>query len=571
MELHRERPPSYQSHNPDDLVLPSVPRSDLSRATSASSDITLPDLRSVLGDLPAKTVHPNVLYSAAAAKKASGHYETSLNSTPRHSTHQDVSSPSGLARSSIDSLVSPSDTASIMSAEEHSQRSTSVSLEDPDVRLAAEALSGLGKSGYNRQSNPRSSTAASNGSPSSQDHARQQQQDREPLLCLLPGRHPWVGSTINGSMSAYNVTKNYSPSFVRYGADLIERNIGSPLASTVSVVAKRTGVENGLRRYLSHGRPEHADPSSSVAEDPLLNDGSSEASNKRRRIASDAMDVDSAVSENGTMVESMDDLPPYRLSKPPSYREEVSPHSMNRSADQSQPKRTHSPAMTVAGLYVAMSDASLRSLRYCVKLIVTATEHVETIMRALKLVLQNMDRQRDQRSQSSDQKISKQGEAGVSTYDGQGQTETADVLARRIQQYCDDIMNTLKTVVNTVSTYAGGALPENARDYIKQQLLSVPQRWRWATQSTATSADDGTKSDGGEAGEAEAEANGEARRSARRMIAFATEGIDMMQAVNTVIQNTCMEAERWMDTLPAFRRNKDSEMMDADEPKESSR
>jgi len=274
-------------------------------------------------------------------------------------------------------------------------------------------------------------------------------------------------------------------------------------------------------------------------------------------------DAEHTASEHDPMAESMEDLPPYRMSKPPSYREEVSPHSEGRRTEPSQPKRTHSPAMTVAGLYVAMSDASLRSLRYCITLLVNATEHVETVMRALKQVLQDMDRQRDPRTQQFDSKQSKAAEAGeVSSREGQG--DAAMVLAQRIQQYCDDIMNTLKAVVNTVSKYAGGALPENARAYIKQQLLSVPQRWAWATQSTARSSTQENHADGGEAGEAEG-ANSEARRSARRMIAFATEGIDMMQAVNTVIQNTCMEAERWMDTLPAFRRNKDTEMMDADD------
>ena len=390
----------------------------------------------------------------------------------------------------------------------------------------------------------------------------------EPLLYLLPGRHPWVGSTINGSMSAYNVTKNYSPGFVRYGADFVERNIGTPLASTVSSVARRTGVENGLRKYLSSGRTNQSERNDPAEYDSRADSGF-DMSNKRRRVMTGSTDVEHAMSDN-SMVDSLDDLPPYRTSKPPSYREEVSPHSEDRrmTSDQSQPNRTKSPAMTVAGLYVAMSDASLRSLRYCIKLLVTATEHVETVMRALKQVLQDMDRQRHTPALQLDSKQAKEMEAGVSH--GHVQADAADALAKRIQQYCDDIMNTLKTVVNTVSTYAGGALPDNARAYIKEQLLSVPQRWRWATQSTAHSTSQDAKADGGETGEPE-DGAGESRRAARRMIAFATEGIDMMQAVNTVIQKTCKEAERWMDTLPAFRRNNDTEMMDADDPKDSRR
>lgn len=45
-------------------------------------------------------------------------------------------------------MTSPSEVGSAMSMEERGMRSTSVvSIDDPDVRIAAEALSGLGKLG----------------------------------------------------------------------------------------------------------------------------------------------------------------------------------------------------------------------------------------------------------------------------------------------------------------------------------------------------------------------------------------------------------------------------------------
>lgn len=153
MELQQEQPPPYfQSHDPENLVLPSVPQSDLIRRQSNSSEITLPDLRSVLGDLPTKTVHPNVLLCAAAVQESrNAHYIPSPNGS-RTLPRPDVSPMSGITRSSAESILSPSDAGSVMSVEEQSQRSTSVSLEDPDVRLAAEALSGLGRSKENLKS-----------------------------------------------------------------------------------------------------------------------------------------------------------------------------------------------------------------------------------------------------------------------------------------------------------------------------------------------------------------------------------------------------------------------------------
>ena len=92
----------------------------------APADITLPDLKSVLADLPPKTGHPNAFSNAVAAREMD---------------------QMGMPRTSIES-----DAASNMSLDDGTQRSTSVSMDDPDVRLAAEALSGLGNPGVYAQS-----------------------------------------------------------------------------------------------------------------------------------------------------------------------------------------------------------------------------------------------------------------------------------------------------------------------------------------------------------------------------------------------------------------------------------
>ncbi|KAG9528765.1 transcription factor Opi1, partial [Aureobasidium melanogenum] len=226
MESQRQAPPGYAyEHHPDNLKLPSVPTQDL-HSNHAPADITLPDLKSVLADLPSKTVHPNVLLNAAAAR--------------------DMDPQMSMPRTSIES-----DAASNMSIEDGTQRSTSVSMDDPDVRLAAEALSGLGNPDF--APSPKARPSASKPSPTSASASSKK--DLEPLLDLLVDAHPWVGNTVNGSLSAYNATKNFSPRIVRYGVHLVERNVGSPVASTVSNLGRRTGVEGGIRRYLDSRRP----------------------------------------------------------------------------------------------------------------------------------------------------------------------------------------------------------------------------------------------------------------------------------------------------------------------------
>lgn len=150
MELQREQPPAYRSHDPEDLKLPSVPQNEPFQS-HAHSDITLPDLQTALSrPLPPKTVHPNKLLdetfqnNKAVESQQLGQQYTStapprIDASPRMNVG---------ARPSLEAVVSPSDTGSVMSIDEPLRRSASiVSIEDPDVRLAAEALSGLGNPG----------------------------------------------------------------------------------------------------------------------------------------------------------------------------------------------------------------------------------------------------------------------------------------------------------------------------------------------------------------------------------------------------------------------------------------
>lgn len=50
-----------------------------------------------------------------------------------------------------------------------------------------------------------------------------------------------------------------------------------------------------------------------------------------------------------------------------------------------------------------------------------------------------------------------------------------------------DVVNTIRQVVDVVSKYAGGALPEPARSRVRDFILHLPQRWAQAASSTADS------------------------------------------------------------------------------------
>lgn len=119
----QSQPPAYTQHDPHSLNLPSVPTH------------TLPSLRSL--DLPDAHRH-----------HARG---TSMEVSPKSTTAQwgQIQSLHSAAfpRVPDGDIGSPMDTCSVVSATDDRLREMSVSVDDPDVRLAAEALSGLGNPG----------------------------------------------------------------------------------------------------------------------------------------------------------------------------------------------------------------------------------------------------------------------------------------------------------------------------------------------------------------------------------------------------------------------------------------
>lgn len=347
------------------------------------------------------------------------------------------------------------------------------------------------------------------GAPASHD---------EPLLELIAQAHPWVGGTIKGSMSAYSTTKYYSPRFVQYGYNLVERNITTPVVSVVSTVGGMTGVENGMRRYLEAKRPMDLE----------------------RGHKGDSMDVDGhadGMPRQGRDIVT-EQLPAYGASRPPSYREEESPASAERSSERPPHNRSWSSQIfvTTSGLSVALSATSRHSLRFCLNMLSHAFANVEQLTRALSIALNQYE---DTRQHCIDSSALEKGEKGerLSTPD---RNEDAKQLATDIKHRCDQIMQTLRYVVDHVNNYAGGALPANAREFVRAQLMSLPQRWRIVSDGQSTGS--------------------ETSRHAQRMIAFATEGLDMMTQVSGVLKATLESAEKWLERVG--RQDQDQPMED---------
>ncbi|KAL4896002.1 transcription factor Opi1-domain-containing protein [Aspergillus ambiguus] len=401
-------------------------------------------------------------------------------------------------------------------AEDRSRRATSV-LSMDDIE-AAQALEGL-RSEYGHS--PRNSSQRTSTSTNPADAKPQP----EPLLSLLTSTHPLISSAIQGSVSAYTTSKSYSPRF-KSGAEFIERNIGSPVANTVGTVGRKTGVESGIRWALQR-RASNSDPKRS----------------KRRKVSGQTSpvntDLEKGVDEpemphraRSTSDLSMTEpLPPYDEYKSPKY-EEIGRDGSSRANAGWQSRLV----ISTSGLGVAMSDESLRSLQYCLTWLRWANGRLGKAIVALQRALQEWDHAKQQNSE----------EAGTNGQD-------TSLLFQRIQAVKEDVLSTLKQVVDVVSKYAGGALPDNARNLVRRHLTSLPHRFQVASTSNPPPDSPAASSD--------------ATIGAHRILVLAREGLDMMAQVSGVVNDTLVSAEHWCERLgrkrPEKRNPSDSQQPEA--------
>jgi len=237
-------------------------------------------------------------------------------------------------------------------------------------------------------------------------------------------------------------------------------------------------------------------------------------------------------------------LPAYDDHRSPSYEE----HGVPNQAEQSQPsgESASSPnwqtrlIRSTSGLGVAMSEESLRSLKYCLTWLRWANGHLSKVLVSLRDVLEEWDQSRTE--------LPKQLSGGNMEPDQQHPSNQADphsasdtaAVSQRIEALKGEVLQTLKKVVDIVSKYAGGALPENARVLVKRHLTSLPQRFRIASTSNAPSESSRPVS--------------ETVTNAHRVMVLAKEGLDMMSQVSGVLDGTIVSAEEWCDRLGRRRR-----------------
>ncbi|KAL8950036.1 MAG: hypothetical protein Q9222_003896 [Ikaeria aurantiellina] len=429
----------------------------------------------------------------------------------------------GLAKDSSKPDHTAHHDADIVSGDRNRRGTSDLSLDDLEAAQALEGLKNdcarLPKPPYNGY------PPASKDSP----NPSQKTDEAEPLLSLLTSHHPYISSAINGSLSAYTHSKSYSPRF-RYGAELVERHIGSPVASTVGRASRITRVDDGVRWWLQ--RSDSAAPE--------------RGSTKRRKR--DEHDVENGPQDTvplwyshrrSSSISTADTLPPYDEHRSPSYEQQDSTVQPRRNpqAAPNHPTWQSRLVMTTSGLGIAMSDESLRSLKYCLSWLRWANNHLNQ----MTVALQNAIRERQASQQETSDTEMADGESNNGEPSSNESKDSASI-SQRMQAIKQDILKTINSVVNIVSTYAGGALPGNARELVRKHLITLPHRFYLASgtnqKQTTTSPDDSEK------GVHEREVS-----SAQRVVVLASEGLDMISQISGIVDGTIISAEEWCDRL----------------------
>jgi transcriptional repressor OPI1 len=328
----------------------------------------------------------------------------------------------------------------------------------------------------------------------------------EPLLSLLTSQHPLAASLINGSLSAYKGAQSYIPL-----AEWTERNVGLPLAGTIGRV---TGIEGGIRRTLQarrDGLQPHQDQAHTT---PDVEKG--DVFQHHRRSSNMSFETLPAYNEG-------DRSPPYS-------EQQVVLQSRER---QPPPGWRQQLVISTSGLGVAMSDESIRSLKYCLSWLRWANQRLDGAIISLKDLLRRWDEGATQ--DRNGMPIANMVESSNESHQAQ--------LSASIAALKKDVLETLKRVVGVVSNYAGGALPENARNLVHRHLTSLPQRFSIASSINAQNNENET----------------EAAGSAKRVMVLAQEGLDMMTQVTGVVNDTLVSAEEWCGRLG--RRRPDQPML----------
>ena len=186
-----------------------------------------------------------------------------------------------------------------------------------------------------------------------------------------------------------------------------------------------------------------------------------------------------------------------------------------------------------------MSEESMKSLKYCLHWLHYATAHLDHQVGILRDFISSL---------SSSHRSA--GNILVRSEDARA-ANILDGIKR-------DVVETIRKVVDVVSTYAGAALPAQARRYVRNSILGLPEKWALAMQSRQQlpqqQQQNGSNSSNGHldvilarvrnGSEDHAEVQlGPTEAAAERTLTFALESLDMLRGVLNIFNDSVERAD----------------------------
>ncbi|KAK2459246.1 hypothetical protein APHAL10511_008723 [Amanita phalloides] len=359
---------------------------------------------------------------------------------------------------------------------------TTVDADDESVRIAVSALGDMRNAAPRTRSPPSPSSAPS------------------PSLVSRVSHLPLVHSVLR----TYEQGKA-SSRVVKYGAEMMEssvRTISRPVIDRLPVNVNQIDEFacrqlDRLDRYRRMSTGESTNPPSVGSPDSLLR--------SPEMLSSGAAMTDSYASEHPFSPDSRSSTPTFvgeeTLTKAVMYQSETtgSPsETQNLERQVAQRSRWQAVLLEAGGLSAALSDENMRRLKYCLHCLQYATAQIDAQILILRDFIAGLQPLPPASSSPSRRPIS------------QAHIRTLTDVRR-------DLVHTIRQVVDVVSKYAGGALPEPARTRVRGFILKLPQRWASKAGVGVPNVSNGAPSEGDrETVTAAASGSGAVRRPNRR-------------------------------------------------------
>ncbi|KZT25191.1 Opi1-domain-containing protein, partial [Neolentinus lepideus HHB14362 ss-1] len=340
----------------------------------------------------------------------------------------------------------------------------SMSLEDRDesVRIAARALDDMRYRTVRSQSPPSTSyastsfqptpalsVASSSSSPSTEQSSLPAEDVNSPDFVSRVARLPIV----NTALSAYEQSKA-SSRVVKFGAEMMESSVKSisrpvidrlPVNQLDEFACRQLDRLGRYQRRLSSPHPERMQTTSpSRTRSP---ERGVSPPRGRRLDSWSARDRDVSMARESRSRQGT----PTQSHSP--RREERERENETQVAQRS---RWHTVLLEAGGLGAAVSEESMRRLKYVLQWLMYATAHIDAQILVIRDFIASL-----------------QPMGSVSSISPHHMKTLNDVK--------QDVVHTVRQVVDVVSKYAGGALPEPARNRVRGFILTLPQRWANAT------------------------------------------------------------------------------------------